>query len=212
MTERVGFSDNGKALLATIHSYFKPLRLKKGALEFEHIVFRCGTMVRLDCTETHHTPITSFTEDAELDAFLRADFPGHRLKDVPYEHVRFCNQADLEWSLQTSYPEQCRKAYGCLMRSGYPLPGGAGADRYVLTWDYDEETGSMTFMTIFPQLGPCCCGLFHLESMPEGVQNMDDERLLRSVDIETAETRRLDYMFPKPFAFVDKNLNVHVLK
>lgn len=141
--ERVGFPDEGRGLLATIEAYYKPLRVKKTELSWDAIVFRCGTLVRLDCTETRHRPIVeSFVEDVELDAFLQQDFPEHRLPDKTYEQMREDNQRDLQWAIQRhpEWSEQIKKAYGCLMLSGYPLPGGVGADRTVFPWNADRDT------------------------------------------------------------------------
>lgn len=83
-------------------------------------------------------------------------------------------------------------------------------------------------MTIFMHLGHCCCTLFLLDSIPEKVEQaypqadpaeedgpynrlccMQHDRVLTGgVDYETAEMRRLDYMFPKPFAYIDKKMKI----
>jgi hypothetical protein len=147
--------------------------------------------------------------------------------DINYETWRVENQLDFQWSQQTAYPEQCRKAYGCLMRSGYPLPGGLGGDR--ITFPFDVHGSTFVFMTVFQHLGPCCITPYHVLSPPEKleaeyppaeteeeVENRyiamaHDPRFVRSVDHETAEHRRLDYMFPKPYAYVDKEMNIFIL-
>lgn len=231
MDERVGFKDGGVGLKATIDAWYKPLRAKKKSLPWDGIVFRCGTMVRLDCNETHHKPITSFCEDPELDEFLRHDFPDHRMPMATYSSWKNDNEKDFQWSQQTAYPEQCRKAYGCLMWSSYPLSGGIGGDRIVQPWNLDRETYSMMYQTIFHHLGPCCWTPFLVEHPPKELEAMypqadpaeedgiysrythmmQDRRLIGTADKETAELRRLDYMFPKPWAYVDKEMNIHVL-
>lgn len=228
--ERVRFSDEGRGLLHTIEAYYKPLRAKKTELPWEGIVFRCGTLVRLDCTEQHHRSLESFTEDLEADEFLRQDFPGHRMPSQTYEQVRDDNQIDLTWALQRrpEWATQIKKAYGCLMFSGYPLPGGIGGDRTVFPWNANRETRTVDYITVFQHLGACCCTLFHLTRIPDEIEKtwpkadpaeedgpfnrlcamQHDPLLMRSVDYETAEMRRLDYMFPKPFAYIDKKMNV----
>lgn len=222
--ERVGFTDEGRGLLATIEAYYKPLRAKKTEIPWDAIVFRCGTLVRLDCTETHHRPmVESFVDDVELDAFLQQDFPDHRLPNNTFEQVREDNQRDLQWALQRhpEWSEQIKKAYGCLMLSGYPLPGGIGGDRTVFPWSADRDTQHLAYMTIFMHLGHCCCTLFLLESVPEEIKRkypqanrlccmQHDQALIAGVDYETAEMRRLDYMFPKPFAYIDKKMKVFI--
>lgn len=40
---------------------------------------------------------------------------------------------------------------------------------------------------------------------------MHDRRVMGAADRESAEHRRCDYMFPCPYAYVDKQMNVHVL-
>jgi hypothetical protein len=223
--KRVGYAQN---LLATIEAYYKPLRALKTELPWDAIVFVCGTLVRLDCTETRHRSIESFTEDVELDTFLRQDFPG--LSYTTYEKWREGTQYGFQWALQRhpEWREQIKKAYGCLMLSGYPLPGGIGGDRTVFPWNADRDTQQLTYMTIFTHLGACCCTLFLLDSVPAQVEQaypqadaaeedgpynrlccmQSDRALIGEVDQGTAEMRRLDYVSPKPFAYIDKKMKI----
>lgn len=116
MKERVGHTSD--AVYNDIDAYFAPLRKKKPeGLSFDHIAFRCGTIVRLDCTD--HTAMTElgFLE-SRLDSYLEGDFPQHRLPNNTYEDVRADNQTDFEWSQKTAFPVECRKAYGCMMKAG----------------------------------------------------------------------------------------------
>lgn len=224
MKERVGLKDDGVGLRKTIDAYFRPLKAKQNSLPFDCIVFRCGTIVRLDCT--NHEPIDSFIDDPELESFLRDDFPDHRFVDMDYSTWRMENQADFEWSQKTAYPAECRKAYGCLMCSSYPLPGGLGGDRITVPWDV--HNGTFTFTTIFQHLGVCCATPYLVLEPPPSMEQKyplndaedpqarheamaHDPVFLRSVDHESAEHRRLDYMFPKPYAYVDKEMNVFIL-
>jgi len=224
MKERVGFTDDGQGLKSTIEAYYLPLKLKKDRLPFASIVFRCGTIVRLDCTD--HEPIESFVDDPELETFLRNDFPDHRFVDMTYDVWRNENQTDFHWSQQTPYAAECRKAYGCLMRSGYPLPGGEGGDRLTMPWDVTDQN-TFVFATIFQHLGFCCATPFHVLSIPREMEAKyppsdestkdrnwaiaNDRTFVHSVDHETAELRRLDYMFPKPYAYVDHEMNIFIL-
>ncbi len=216
-------------MVKAIEAHYKQLRVKNPAgISWDSIIFNCDTQVRLDCDEDHHTPITSFVSDEELDTFLREDFPAHRFLRDTYEMVRAENQKDLEWSLSTPFPVQCAKAYGCLMRSGYPLPGVFGADRTVFPWQAHPD-GTASYITIFTGLGPCCITLSHFE-VPAKVWELhpradpaeedEDEwrarvshsrHMIAAVDADSAERRRLDYMFPKPFAYVDKKMQVTLL-
>lgn len=231
-SERIGFEDDGKGLITTIEAYYKPLRAKNAVLPWDAIVFRCGTLVRLDCTETYHHPIDTFIEDDAVDKFISNNFPNHRLPNATYESTRRDNQCDLEWALQKrpEWSTQIKKAYGCLMWSGYPLPGGIGGDRTVFPWSADRDSKHLTYITIFQHLEACCCTLFTLTSVPVQIENkypqadpaeedgpynrlcciQHDRLLIGSADRETAEMRRLDYMFPKPFAYVDKEMKVHI--
>jgi len=231
MRERVGFSDNGEGLRKTIEMWYKPLKAKHTSLPWDAIVFRCGTMVRLDCTETHHRPIESFVDDLDLNEFLRRDWPDHRFVDKTYDEWKAENQVDFEWSQKTAYPAQCRKAYGCLMWSSYPLPGGMGGDRTVFPWNVDKQDFSWVYQTVFEHLGFCCWTPYLVTDHPKEITSlfpeadpseqdgeflrhhcmMRHQSVITSVDKETAELRRLDYMFPKPYAYVDKEMNIHVL-
>jgi hypothetical protein len=184
MTDRVKRSDIDELLAEFVKvpnaSFYTS---SKGA-----IVFQCGTMVRLDC-ETH-APLTSF-----MDIDLRDDFPGHRLPS--YETNRDENELDFQWSQGTAYPGECARAYGCLMKSGYPLPGGIGADRKVYRLD-----GGSVFATIFHTLGPCCMTITHAGTFEDGFTELRESQKIQAVDTLTAEHRRVDYMFPKPYAFL----------
>jgi hypothetical protein len=166
---------------------------------FDCVVFQCGTVVRLDCTD--HQPLSSF-----MSIDLKDDFPQHRLPNCTYESNQAENEHDYQWSQTTAYPKECAKAYGCLMGCGYPLPGGLGADRITIPID-DEQT----FMTYFPFLGPCCFNIEAKETFKDSFLALTPNEQVHVVQTETAEHRRLDYMFPRPYAYVDKQVKVHKL-
>jgi hypothetical protein len=196
---------DSKLLMEMLRRFYEPLKEKNpNGLCWDGIIFRCGTLVRLDCTD--HVPLTGFTNDDEFKRTFLNDFPSHR--GISEETTLEENQKDFDWSqTSTQYPTQCAKAYGCLMHSGYPLPGGAGGDRTVHPWTRDDNM----FITIFDHLGPCCFTLFDVKSMLDGATPPNYTKLIQVVDADTAERRRLDYMFPKPFAYIDHQMNIHVL-
>ncbi|MBX9636677.1 MAG: hypothetical protein K2Q45_03910 [Nitrosomonas sp.] len=227
-TKRVSHSEGSTWLYDTIKAFYEPLK-RKQLPSIEAIVFSCGTLVRLDCTEEHHKPVHSFVTDEKLDEFLEQDFPEHRFPadgGVTYETTRAENEQDFQWSQTTAFPKQCAKAYGCLMWSGYPLPGGMGADRLVIPWEA-ASLKSLSYMTIFQHLGPCCCTLTEVTDVPQSILQRygkidetdpeslgpvhHDSRVRGSVDYDSADRRRIDYMFPIPYAYVDKNYEIHVL-
>jgi hypothetical protein len=154
------------------------------------IVFQCGTLVRLDCES--HTPLAG----GFMGVDLSDDFPEHRLPHDSYESNRDENELDFQWSQRgTAFPAECRKAYGCLMRSGYPLPGTPGADRVVY-----RDGG--VFATILHALGPCCMTLAHSGAFEDGFVELTESQQIQAVDAVSAEHRRLDYMYPKPYAYL----------
>jgi len=218
--------NQGQNLFADFQRYFtmpETLPSSQGC-----IVFSCGTIVDLSCENPTHHPIVSFTANRKLDRFLKADFPSHRLPSLSYSDIRTANQNDLEWiSTNSSFAEQCRKAWGCLMWSGYPLPGGPAADRILYPRAVDPETEMLCFETVFHNLGECCRTLLLFrvdeQELETYFQNTELPRLQKlevflhspsmraAADHHSAESRRLDYMFPKPFAFIDANKTVHKL-
>lgn len=192
MTSRIVLRNGGQDLINTLKAFSEHAKVLGPVCHsrIRYVVFMCGTMV--DVRETcGKDPITSFHE-TELDSFLRRDFPDHRLPDTTYEETRADNEVDLQWSqTHTGYPAECAQAYGCLMWSGYPLPGGLGGDS--VTYKF----GNVNIVTL-PHLGECCFTVSSLQDTYEA--NMDG-----------VERRRFDYMFPKVFACIDKEWNIHTV-
>ena len=194
MSDKERIEHNSDWLVKTIEEFVVWLSIPREIEPLDYIVFRCGTAVALQPDGCCHTPFTEagFLEP-DVDSFLESDFPEHRFQDLTYEQLRADNQKDFLWSQATAFPEQCRAAYGCLM-CGYPLPGGPGADRDVVPLTKD------LWGTIFRELDDYCgITLLHMPGA-------------RRAQADNAEARRLDYMFPKPFAFIDKHLQVQILK
>jgi hypothetical protein len=167
---------------------------------FEAVIFRCGTLVRVEDDDECHKRFTAqgFNEP-KLDAFLRDDFPSHRYFEPDYDAVKAENTIDWLWSQHQRPPHiatACARAYGCLMRSGYPLPGGIGGDRITLP----PITGDV-YSVVFQHLGACCATLVHNEHGDS----------IAAIDALGADMRRTDYMMPKPYAYVDKLRNITIL-
>jgi len=198
MTDRITLSkENVTDLERRMRLFFQLTDVPPGGC----VVFQCGTVVRLDCDM--HAPISSFRDDDKLKEWLEKDYPGHRLPNTPFTETLAENQIDLEWSLRTAYPDACRQAYGCLMRSGYPLSGGPGADRIVYSL-----TGGKLYMVVFDELDGGCCVSVNEKIEVKGASENDHMTVAGAC---AAEERRLDYMFPKPYAYVGPDKTLHVL-
>lgn len=205
-----------KGLLETINAYYRRLRQDVNELTFDAIVFQNGTLVCLDCDNTDHPPIASFLKDEKLDSFMQKEYLDHRFSTTLYEQMQQENENNLQCALD-QHPEwskKIKKAYGCLMRSGY----SCGSDRITNPCDLDGKT--MTFFSIHLDClgkldyyfsGFCCQTLYCMTSTEEDSKTEQNAPYtIDHVDSETLKKRRRDYMCPKPFAYVDKKMNVHV--
>jgi hypothetical protein len=198
MTNRITFKEGSEDVI---------LKAVERCIEYgefaDSIVFTCGTIVTMTCID--HDPVTSFLTDETLRKHLLDDFPFHRYsendQDTIFDETMQQNEIDFKWSQKTQFAEQCRKAYGCLMWAGYPLPGGIAADRTVITLREDAKLS----VVLFPYCGRCCTLFDGTEY--EGTVN----QFIGQANMQGADFRRNDYMSPKPYAYVDKENKIHLL-
>lgn len=162
------------------------------------IIFTGGTMVSLG--SNCHPPLQ---DEEQLQQLLSEDYPYHRLKkEGQFEEHMVGAKEDFQWSLTTAFPDQCRQAYGCLLRAGYPLPGGMCADR-----DHHCIDDHHYFLE-FPHCGGECIATLMDVSPVAGVAR---QHVFQYESNQAAERRRLDFMFPKPKFYIDEQNNLHVL-
>jgi hypothetical protein len=145
-----------------------------------HVVFRCGTVVRVSPT------------DKEFGGFDDGEYewPEHRSEHTDtVSDVMDDNK--LVWSNQRKIPgpagKAIRQGFAKMIKLGYPYPGGDISDRY----------GIPTGVEIKP------CGMLHIMFWP----NLDKTNRVYNVAFSTkglhvavdigGELRRYDYMFPE---------------
>jgi hypothetical protein len=192
----ITLGDDEGFLLSLLEKMMKTTHLKGTEL----VVFRSGTIVTLNCKE--HAPISDFREH-ELQTRLYSEFPFYHVSGGTgvFPKIQDNNEKQLQWSLRTGFPEQCKQAIGCLMRSGYPFPIGSSDQRAV------RALGDNQYLVVFPECGAGCCMTLH--KVPDDVPSKFHEQGASSYG---AEQRCADYLFPRPYAYVDKEGVIHKLK
>ena len=116
--------------------FIKFLQVGLQPITFGHVIFRCGTAVRLDI---EIEPFTGF-DDEYTD-----DYPTHRVSEKTFTKIMKENIHDWNWSQTTPFAKEIAKAYAVLVDDGYPFPGGEGGDRITLPSSVDCQLTMVLF-------------------------------------------------------------------
>ncbi len=171
-----------------INEFMKFLRKTEDNSTFAHVIFRCGTVVRLDC---------------EAPAFERFDdnydFPNHCTDEKTKETIFQENKHDWEWAQTLSYSKLIAKAYYILINDGYPYPGGDGADRNCVSVN-PEKT--------------CMITVFLNRRWKDNIFTLSylDRADVNSHQTIGAMNRRYDYIMPQIYAIIDDKLKLHLFE
>ena len=164
---------------------------------FMHVMFRGGTVIRLDKDDGDDAIVLSREFDEQA---YRSDFPTHRLPS-PDDMESFVQDAqqDFAHAMNLCKTEEqktaLRKAYSVLVRDGYPLPGGQGADTVTLPM----SAGGDVMATVFPHRN---ARILTISSFPVTGDALA-QALVHAHDKLGREHRRLDAMCPRPYAIID---------
>ena len=189
------------------------LRKHGPTIPYNSVVFAAGTHVRLDCT-THEEemPANGFHDESVMCSYL-SGYPDHRFENFSESQEEIFKKTKNIFDWSQTFPEQmakdCRRAYAHLITSGYPFPGNMGADRTVYPFSRD------LWLVIFCELvrGDCCATIVTNQE-PVSEEEKDSSGYVPSreelgrADFIGAENRRIDYMFPQPFAHISKKLEI----
>jgi len=164
------------------------LFVRSGALDVEenkdwHVIFRCGTVVRVVSGEPEWGGYSS--------AAPRYEFPEHRV-DEKDTVVDIMADNELVWNAQCSLApppvgRAVRQAFAKLVGQGYPYPGGPPSDRSPIPSGVVDETVGMLWHVYWPNLDRAG-RVFNLAFSKKGAA---------VAAMLGGELRRYDYMFPE---------------
>lgn len=164
------------------------LFVRSGALDVEenkdwHVIFRCGTVVRVVSGEPEWGGYSS--------AAPRYEFPEHRV-DEKDTVVDIMADNELVWNAQCSLApppvgRAVRQAFAKLVGQGYPYPGGPPSDRSPIPSGVVDETVGMLWHVYWPNLDRAG-RVFNLAFSMKGAA---------VAAMLGGELRRYDYMFPE---------------
>lgn len=157
------------------------------------VMFECGTFVRCD------------NNDIPLFAgFETHDFPEYRVSSETHKEINKANKNNWEWAQTLPFKKEINEAYSILINSGYPYPGGDGADRYPLLC----KTNKNIAMVKFPNLK------YNDSIMTLSVANSNNNATIEQLEYfhyeKGAEARRYDYMIPQIAAVIECNGKIHL--
>ncbi len=155
-----------------------------------HVVFRCGTVVRLDGTESEFAGYTPHTYV----------FPDHRVEDEGVVRDVMDDNRRV-WEAQRAIPDPAgtaiRLAYTRLVAQGYPYSGTPQANRSARPTGVETEADGLMWIVYWPGLD--CTGR---------VSNLAFAGDIKGAVESAGNNRRLDYMYPEAAAVIDHELNV----
>lgn len=161
------------------------------AFEEWHVVFRCGTVVRVA------------DNDPEFPGYTPKSyrFPENTLEDASAtEEVMADNKR--VWEAQRSLPEPAgkpvRQAYAKMLSQGYPYPGGPTSDRSTRPTGVQTEADGLLWTVFWPGLDRTG-KVYNLAFSQQGPG---------TAVVAGGDLRRYDYMFPEVAAVISKDLKV----
>lgn len=189
------FPDDFETISRVTTEFTKFLEGCKPPPTFCHVVFRCGTVARLDIADEVEL-FTSFENTSYIEGY-----PTHRVVNDG-DLDRFVSNAkhDYAWAMSVCKPKHkalISRAYTLLIDDGYPFPGGSGADRTAVPMSIDGTT----MATYFYERNPY---VFTVTStiIPDNIR-VTRQQLMEWHISKGSEHRRLDYMFPQVYAVID---------
>lgn len=152
-----------------------------------HIVFRCGTVVR----------VTDADPEFAGYAGTGYKFPDRGGDDGLASTVaNVMADNTLVWDKQKAFPEPAggavRRAYAKLVRQGYPYPGGPESDRTPVSTGVSLSGTGTLYMVFWPNLDPIG-RVYNLSFSADGLER---------AAIQGGTLRRYDYMFPEVAAVI----------
>jgi hypothetical protein len=172
----------------------------------DYVVFYSGTCVSMGCRDGHK-PIYNFLgtnqEGQILDRFLFTQFPSARFAgtDTTYESNKLENQLCMGPVMSSPFRKQSAQAYGCLMWSGYPKTKSWVNNKRI--YRVNNQYGYGLFMEMGDR---CCWTMYDLER-----EVVDVDQHVKEADKIMSKARRLDYLYPCPYAYVDANGTISVI-
>jgi hypothetical protein len=174
-----------------------------------HVAFAFGTLVRVNLPEDGVDDTWNYTPSLHEEQ----GYPSHRISDSEKRDALLEVTEDFT-RVVSSHPIEAnviRAGMKILLEGGYPLPGGEGADslteviafRGNATSDEPKEEKDETLDLLF--------ATFFLNLLPDKIQSLissDSSFEKFRLDQIGREKRRLDFMFPRVVALIDRNATV----
>ena len=215
--EKQGWTEVKEAINFFVNDFMKACVIKGGPFkEGEwHVVFAFGTVVRFNLAASAPNEIWEYNPNSD------DDYPTHRFQKKK-DLTRQLKDNVKEWTAvlqsQSKYTNVIRTAYKIMFSSGYPLPGGMGADSTTMPFGKRGD-GLAAERQREPEIDnkekyQCLWGItFPFLETGENqyiysLAMTESENMEREATAYGREARRYDYMIPRIVAIVSHDRTI----